>query len=345
MVHSMQRLRTQHAGAGGFNLLASMTGTSTRIVNFSTDHLPERDRISYWREHYGKIILRVDIEPARDMAFAAQMSSITLPGLQLMEASASPITITRSGEFLADGNNDIILAINRTGSAVVTSRGQEQTLRPHEAVMLSGAEAASFRRTTVGRSFTLRVPRAILESAVPNIDDRLMQPISADRDALKLLERYTGWIMEAGVSVDWQLLNLSARHVHDLLTLAVGSTADFAETARARGLRAARLKLAKSYIVARSDRRDISIASVAASLNVTPRYVQRLFEMAGTTFSEFLVGQRLARAYRMLRDPDFGRAAISTIAYDVGFGDLSYFNRKFRRLYGFTPREVRGDKG
>jgi len=172
-----------------------------------------------------------------------------------------------------------------------------------------------------------------------------MQPISADRDALKLLERYTGWIMEAGVSVDWQLLNLSARHVHDLLTLAVGPTADFAETARARGLRAARLKLAKSYIVARSDRRDISIASVAANLNVTPRYVQRLFEMAGTTFSEFLVGQRLVRAYRMLRDPDFSRAAISTIAYDVGFGDLSYFNRKFRRLYGFTPREVRGDKG
>jgi AraC-like DNA-binding protein len=78
---------------------------------------------------------------------------------------------------------------------------------------------------------------------------------------------------------------------------------------------------------------------------VTPRYVQRLFEAAGTTFSEFLIGQRLARAYRLLRDPGYSRAAISTIAYDVGFGDLSYFNRRFRRLYGFTPRDVRGDKG
>ena len=322
-----------------------MTGTGTRIINFSTDHVPERDRVAYWREHYGKVMLRVDLEPASDMEFEAQMSSMTLPGLQLMDSSASPVSLTRHGEYLADGNDDIILAINRTGSAMVSSRGQQQSLRPHEAVLLSGAEAASFHRTTLGRSFTLRMPRAILESAVPGLDDRLMQPISGDRDALKLLGSYTGWIFSAGASIDSQLLNLSVRHVQDLLMLAIGPNADFAETARTRGLRAARLKLAKSYIVAHSDRRDISIASVAASLNVTPRYVQRLFEAAGTTFSEFLIGQRLARAYRLLRDPGYSRAAISTIAYDVGFGDLSYFNRRFRRLYGFTPRDVRGDKG
>jgi AraC-like DNA-binding protein len=68
-----------------------------------------------------------------------------------------------------------------------------------------------------------------------------------------------------------------------------------------------------------------------------------LFEADGTTFSEFLTGQRLARAHRLLCEPDSSHTAISAIAYDVGFGDLSYFNRRFRRLYGLTPREVRGD--
>ncbi len=147
-----------------------------------------------------------------------------------------------------------------------------------------------------------------------------------------------------GATIDTQLLNLSVRHVQDLLALSIGPSADYAETARTRGLRAARLKLAKAYIVAHSHRRDISIGSVAASLSVTPRYVQRLFEADGTTFSEFLIGQRLARAHRLLREPDCSHTAISNIAYDAGFGDLSYFNRRFRRLYGLTPREVRGDK-
>jgi len=77
---------------------------------------------------------------------------------------------------------------------------------------------------------------------------------------------------------------------------------------------------------------------------VTPRYVQRLFEADGTTFSEYLMEQRLARAHRLLCEPGASHTAISTIAYDVGFGDLSHFNRRFRRQYGLTPRELRGDK-
>ena len=32
---------------------------------------------------------------------------------------------------------------------------------------------------------------------------------------------------------------------------------------------------------------------------------------------------------------------VSSIAYDLGFGDVSYFNRVFRRLYGATPSDVR----
>ena len=108
---------------------------------------------------------------------------------------------------------------------------------------------------------------------------------------------------------------------------------------------AARLKLAKSFIVANSHRRDISITNVAAKLNVTPRYVQRLFEADGTTFSDFLTRFRLSRAHRLLCAPASSHDAIATIAYDVGFGDLSYFNRRFRRQYGLTPREVLGDRG
>ena len=170
-----------------------------------------------------------------------------------------------------------------------------------------------------------------------------MRPVPGNCGALKLMEDYANWLLHVG-DVDQQLLNLSVRHIQDLLALAIGPAADFAETARARGLRAARLKLAKSWIAANSHRQDLSVATLATHLNVTPRYVQRLFEADGTTFSEFLLLQRLARAHRLLCEPSASTAAISTIAYDVGFGDLSYFNRRFRRHYGVTPREVRGDK-
>ena len=316
-----------------------------RIVEFSTALVPERDRPALWREHYGQVMLRVDLEPAPGTTFDARNRALALPGLQLMDASASPVRVSRTGRYLADGNDDILVAINRRGSAIVASGSRVQDLREGEAIILSGSEASTFHRTSRGQSFTLLVPRTLIESTVVGIDDALMRVIPAGHGALRLLDNYATWLLKDGGAIDPQLLNLSIRHVQDLLALTIGPTADFADTVRTRGLRAARLKLAKSFIIGNSHRRDMTVAAVAAKLNVTPRYVQRLFEADGTTFSEFLTSLRLSRAHRLLCEPASSAAAIATIAFDVGFGDLSYFNRCFRRQYGLTPREVRGDRG
>ena len=59
------------------------------------------------------------------------------------------------------------------------------------------------------------------------------------------------------------------------------------------------------------------------------------------TFSQYVLDQRLALAYRKLRDPRFSARTISSVAHDAGFGDLSYFNRTFRRRYGIAPSDAR----
>jgi AraC-like DNA-binding protein len=45
----------------------------------------------------------------------------------------------------------------------------------------------------------------------------------------------------------------------------------------------------------------------------------------------------------MLRDQRFSMHSITAIAFDAGFGDLSYFNRTFRRRYNARPSDVRND--
>jgi len=86
-------------------------------------------------------------------------------------------------------------------------------------------------------------------------------------------------------------------------------------------------------------------ATVAARAGVTPRAIQMLFESAGGTFSEYLLEQRLACAHRMLTGPRHFGWTISAIAFGSGFGDLSYFNRTFRRRFEATPSEVREAAG
>jgi AraC-like DNA-binding protein len=54
-----------------------------------------------------------------------------------------------------------------------------------------------------------------------------------------------------------------------------------------------------------------------------------------------VLGQRLTRAHRLLSDPHFADRNISSVALNVGFNDLSYFNRTFRQRYAATPTEIR----
>ena len=211
-------------------------------------------------------------------------------------------------------------------------------LHAGDAVLKRSSDMSVFDRPSLGGSFSIRIPHAVLSSLV---DDAVMRLIPRDTVALKLLTAYTGPLLDQDGLETLEVQRLVVAHVHDLVALILGATGDAAEVAESRGVRAARLRSAKAYIVENSSRRDLSVGTVAAHLGVTPRYLQKLFENDGGTFSAFLLAQRLASAHRMLTQPKFAQCAVSVIAYDAGFGDLSYFNRSFRQRYGATPRDIR----
>src|SRR5262249_25696552 len=133
--------------------------------------------------------------------------------------------------------------------------------------------------------------------------------------------------------------------VHDLIALALGASGDSARFAGERGGRAARLSALQSDLRAQVENPELDVGWLARRHRITPRYVHKLLETTGSTFSQLVLGERLERALRKLRDPRYAQASISAIAFSVGFGDLSYFNRTFRRRFGATPSELRRSNG
>ncbi len=69
--------------------------------------------------------------------------------------------------------------------------------------------------------------------------------------------------------------------------------------------------------------------------------MRKLFEQEGSSFTSFVLGERLSRVRRMLGDTRYAHLTIAQIAQASGFNDISYFNRAFRRHFGATPTDVR----
>jgi AraC-like DNA-binding protein len=84
---------------------------------------------------------------------------------------------------------------------------------------------------------------------------------------------------------------------------------------------------------------QINLEDAAAQAGISPYHFLRLFSnVVGVTPHQYLVRSRLRHAARRLTDDD---SAITEIAYDVGFGDLSNFVRTFHRAAGASPLKFR----
>ena len=86
-------------------------------------------------------------------------------------------------------------------------------------------------------------------------------------------------------------------------------------------------------------REEIDFHMVAAESCLSESYFSRLFKkVEGVTFSQYLQRIRIGEAKKLLRKTDW---SVTTIAFDVGFVNLSHFNRIFQKIEHCTPKTYR----
>lgn len=310
-------------------------------TRFSLRDSPERERDSLYREFFGRSVMRYEVEPSRDIPLDVDVKLQELPGLLMVTGKMHGSRNRRTQSCVADGLDDFAMAVNLGGRYVISQNDREIALGYGEATLFSMGRPCNLMHWPPGDLLAMRFPRSQIVSRVAGADDSCMTRIRAAAPALRLLNGYIGVAQDSQVVASPELRERFVDHVYDLIALAVGATRDAAEMAQGRGLRAARLHAIKQDIAKNLERPDLSVTVLAGRHGCTPRYVQRLFETEGTTFTEYLLMQRLARAHLRLTDPRRDGDKISAVAYDCGFGDVSYFNRAFRRHFGAAPSDIR----
>ncbi len=311
------------------------------IVRVTIDSYPEQQRATVLREIYAQQMVRFDFDADTDRPLNLAFAARPLGNVVVTSGLAAGLRAQRTRAFLGKESDHFFLGLTSSGAVEARQRGRSATMRTGDAVLMSSAEPQELRTRGKVGYFGMQLPRTMLAPLVTRLDDAVAQRIPRDVAALGLFSTYARSLLSDEMPLSAELAHVATTHLCDLAAVAIGATREAQEVAQGRGLRAARLNAVKQEIAANLGSPQLSLERLAARLGISPSYVRKLFESEETSFSDYVLSQRLLRAYRLLTDPALLSRPIAAIAFEAGFGDLSYFNRAFRRCYGATPSEIR----
>ena len=247
--------------------------------------------MAIWTEEFSKTILKVEFKPAGDAPFFQSASFRNLPGLSISTGEGSGFHVWRRQEHIADGADIFFLQIALEGRGQSRQLGREVDVRSGDAFMLSPNDPVESKVPSARNRFVgVAVPRQALLDRLPNPEASFMRLIPAGNEAVRLLTGYLSLLDSPGLEMpaDGTLCSAFVTHVQDLFALVLGPTRDTWDLAKG-GLQAGRLHAIKKDILDHLGQPGLSVNAVAARQGIGPRYIQKLFDLEGTTFTEFVL--------------------------------------------------------
>src|SRR5713101_1055826 len=150
---------------------------------FSTDDLPERDRMAIWHEVFGRQIVKVQFEALPETRFFHTTTFRKMPGLSLAFVDCSGFHSERTRELVGDGSDDLILVINTNSRAYASQFGRETPLGAFDGVLLSSTDVCAVHYPNAARYTLISVPRETIVSMAKDPEAIDGQQLRKDTEA------------------------------------------------------------------------------------------------------------------------------------------------------------------
>ena len=312
-------------------------------VRFSTDDLPPRDRVGLWRAFFAEHAHSITCGPDVD-EFRGDAGGWVSGEFKLLDIVSGPSRLQRTAADLASDKTEAFL-VWRFRRPTIWSGGLDGS--PVKLVHEAGDLCVSytgwrFEMESEGMaSFDIFVaPRAALSPLLAG--GRLSRPFRLPRDSA--LASLLGAAIDAAKAqaplLPEALAQAVLRNMCGLVAVACGAQEDGADQggdlARSRQLAAAR-----RHIDSHLADPEMSPASTAAALGISPRQLHRLFEPSGSTFARHVLRQRLLRCRDTIAGATGTGRSVVDIAFGWGFNSMATFYRAFVSEFGGPPTELR----
>ncbi len=307
---------------------------------WTTANLPEREQFSYWREVICEAFTTLIPAANARSAFESEVVQRDLGGVLLSDTRSMAQTIARGPREIAlDATPRFFINYQVAGTCVIRQDSRETLMRPGDFYLVD-----TLRPYTQNYSdwhvLCVSIPRHLLAPFLIDPTRVTAMRLSASDGGLGAVAgSFILSLQNCAESADLVARELLATSLINVIAVALGGTTEAQERART-PLAQCLLNAIKEHIKRNSANPDLSVSTVARQFHISPRYVHKLFEGSQQTFAQLVLEERLSRAASALTRRD-NSVAVSEIAYNAGFGDLSYFCRAFRKRFGVSARAYR----
>lgn len=301
----------------------------------STESVRRDERESVWQAALNHIAL--PSSRVRDVSrFHGQVTSVISPrGIEFSRVSAGAQTI-----YGACSNRQpyLWLALPVRGTFLLGSSADPIEVRHGD--ILYGPTGCDSTLTLLNQfcMLYLRIPQSLIGQRLINLSALKPGLLTSENAPIRIFSRFLQSIVD-------DLEDLHDDHIGPvevaIAEFAISSLAEKSGGGCFDAAGASNFRRICQSIEAQLGDSDLGPHKIAEQQNMSARYVQKLFQQAGTSFTHYVRRRRLEHCRSDLASWTHRNLSICEICFSWGFNDAAHFSRSFRADFGVTPKAYR----
>lgn len=317
------------------------TPEPTRRIHFATFDtaiISAKERFEVWREFCRNAPLTQECL-AKSADFGARIDGFFASATSVMKLDVSACRIVRDPEKASDSHPDLlVLYFVLSGSILIEQDGRSSTITSGDGVVCVGDRPFRLTAQADHGLLAFKLPRSLMSNPA-DLRDVTARSFRAASEVAPMAIDLAHGIWKQKTQHPAVLDRLS----RTLLDLTETTFQLFApeEGNDKPSARAATLRRIKRFVQEHVHDDELNPALVAQALRLSKRYMNKLFNHEGTALGRYIWDVRLQKAADRLGDPFRPPESITSVAFSLGFKDLSHFSSAFRERYKMSPTEYR----